>query len=451
MALWFASALTAEGWQKSVRISVKDGLIAAIDAGVACAPSDERHAVALPGLPNLHSHAFQRGMAGFTEVRGAAPDTFWTWRQVMYRFLDRLTPDDVEVIASFANVEMLEAGFTRVGEFHYLHHDRDGKPYANLGEMSLRIVAAAKTTGIALTLLPVFYAHAGFGGLPPLGEQRRFVSSIDQFTRLIDVARESLTALPDAVLGVAPHSLRAVAPTELAEIVGLLPGGPVHIHVAEQLKEVEDCLAWSGKRPVAWLLEALPVDARWGLIHATHTTVQELEAMARRGATVGLCPVTEANLGDGVFQAERFAQLGGCFGIGSDANVLIDAASELAMLEYGQRLTLRRRNVMALQPERSTGRSLFDAVRRGGAKALGALMGDLVEGAVADIISLEPDLISDQQPEDSVLDRWIFASRRPALDCVWRRGERVVSGGRHVKRDAIAKRYQAVLSGLLAA
>ncbi|MGO4706800.1 formimidoylglutamate deiminase [Microvirga sp. 2MCAF38] len=450
MALWFASALTPNGWRQDVRITIEEGLIAAVETGVPARPGDDRHGIALPGVPNLHSHAFQRGMAGLSEVRGETLDSFWTWRQVMYRFLDRLTPDDMESIAALAYAEMLESGFTRVGEFHYVHHDCNGTPYARLGELSERIAAAADVTGIGLTLLPVFYAHAGFGGLEPLEGQRRFVTSLDQFASLLEDARRSLVTLPDANIGVAPHSLRAVTPHELTHVAALAPSGPIHIHVAEQMKEVEDCLAWSGARPIAWLLDSMPVDSRWCLIHATHMTPDEIEHLARNGATVGLCPITEANLGDGVFEARTFTALGGHYGIGSDSNILIDAASELSMLEYGQRLTLRSRNVMAQEAGHSTGRSLFDAARTGGARALSLSSRDLTPGAPADIASLKAASFIDSRCDDTVLDTWIFASRRQVIDCVWRYGKKVVADGYHVDRAAIEIRYRATLARLLA-
>ncbi|CAH1674117.1 formimidoylglutamate deiminase [Chelatococcus asaccharovorans] len=455
MHLWFQSALTADGWQDGVRLTIEGGQIIALDAGVAAAPGDARHGIGLPGQPNLHSHAFQRGMAGLAEVRGESRDSFWSWRQVMYRFLDRLTPDDVEAIAALAYAEMLEAGFTRVGEFHYLHHDRDGAAYADVGELSARIAAAAEATGIALTLLPVFYAHAGFGGLPPTEGQRRFVNSLDQFALLLERARRSIAKLPAANIGVAPHSLRAVTADELMEVVQLAPEGPLHIHVAEQVKEVEDSVAFSGKRPVEWLMQAMaekgtPVDHRWCLIHATHMTDAETMALAASGATAGLCPLTEANLGDGIFPADRFVGAGGYYGVGTDSNILIDVPGELAMLEYSQRLALRSRNVMAAGANRSTGRGLFDAARRGGARALGVAVGELAVGQSADIVALDASAFADGQRGDGYVDGWIFASRRPIVDSVWRHGRQVVQAGRHLSRDAIEARYKATLAKVLA-
>src|SRR4051794_16550819 len=336
--LHFASALLPSGWANDVQVVITAGAIAEVTPGVAPSSGDERHTIALPGLASLHSHAFQRGMAGLAELRGESTDTFWTWRETMYRFALAMTPDDVASVATLLYVEMLEQGFTRVGEFHYLHHDRDGSPYADLAEMASRIAQAAEASGIGLTLLPSFYAHGSFGGAAPHDGQRRFICTVDQFAALMSASRKAIRKLPGANIGIAPHSLRAVTPDELTAIIPLADGGPVHIHAAEQVKEVEDCLAWSGQRPVQWLLDRAPVDRRWCLIHATHTTNEEITAFAETGAVAGLCPITEANLGDGIFPACEFVDAGGRFGVGTDSNVLIGVADELRQLEYGQRL-----------------------------------------------------------------------------------------------------------------
>src|ERR1043166_2727621 len=315
--LFFDSALLSEGWARDVRLTVADGLIAAVETGAKPVPGDERHAIALPGLANVHSHAFQRGMAGLAELRGPEGDNFWTWREVMYRFLDRLDPEQVEAIAAQAYVEMLERGFLRVGEVPYLHHDSPGAPSANPAELAERIAAAAQATGIGLTLLPVFYAHANFGGVPAVPGQRRFLNSVDGFAKLLEASRAAIAPLDAANIGVAPHSLRAVTPEELAEVVALAPGGPIHIHAAEQTGEVEQCVAWSGARPVEWLLDHTPPDAGWCLVHATHLTDAEVRRLAASGAVAGFCPVTEANLGDGIAPASPFIAAGGAFGIGT--------------------------------------------------------------------------------------------------------------------------------------
>jgi formiminoglutamate deiminase len=445
------AALLPDGWAEGVRLTIADGIVAALETGTAPHTGDEAHGVLLPGLPNLHSHAFQRGMAGLTERRGPSGDSFWTWRELMYRFVDRIGPDELLAIAALAYVEMLEGGFTRVGEFHYLHHAMDGLPFADRAEMSRAIVAAAQDTGIGLTLLPVFYAHAGFGAAPLGAGQRRFGNDIDGFARLLDAARNAAASLPDAVVGIAPHSLRAVTPDELAALVPLADGGPIHIHIAEQTREVADCLAWSGTRPVEWLLDNAPVDARWCLIHATHMTDAEAARLGARGAVAGLCPITEANLGDGIFPALPFLAQGGRYGIGSDSNVLIDASEELRLLEYGQRLTQRGRNILSDVDRPSTGENLYRQSLAGGGIALGTPEPGIRIGSSADLVSLDPDhpAFYGRGP-DRLLDGWIFAAGRRGVDCVWRRGAKLVSGGEHIARRPILQRYRTALETVLA-
>lgn len=441
----FGQALLPQGWADDVRIRLSaEGLIDDVRAGEPAQAGDERAAVALPGLPNLHSHAFQRGMAGLAEVAGPGPDSFWTWRELMYRFVERMSPDQLLAIAAMAYVEMLETGFTRVGEFHYLHHDRGGAAYADPATMSRAIVEAARETCIALTHLPVFYAHGGFGGQPPGEAQRRFLHDVDGFARLVEALGPVVADLPDVVLGVAPHSLRATTAEQLRAVAALSPG-PIHIHIAEQEKEVADCLAWSGARPVDWLLDHAPVGADWCLVHATHVTPDEAWRMREAGVAAGLCPITEANLGDGIFPAELF---GGAIGVGSDSNVLIDATEELRLLEYGQRLARRRRNLFAA-PGGSTGGALYRAALAGGGQALGAASA-IAEGP-ADFVTLDMDHVSlAGRRGDAILDGLIFAAGSRAIDGVWRRGRQVVRGGRHVERDRIAARYRRTLEDLLA-
>jgi formiminoglutamate deiminase len=445
--LCFETALLPEGWARDVRLETADGRITSIATGVTPSGGDERHKIAIPGPANVHSHAFQRGMAGLAERRGPEGDDFWTWREVMYRFLDRLTPDDVHAIAALAYVEMVERGFTRVGEFHYLHHDVSGKPYSDPAAMARAIVAAAGDTGIGLTLLPVFYAHGNFGGTPPVAGQRRFLSDIHSFANLLEKCQRAISVLPDANIGVAPHSLRAVTPTELSEIVPLARGGPVHIHAAEQVKEVEDCLAWSNARPVEWLLDHAGVNASWTLIHATHMSDSEVTRLAESKAVAGLCPVTEANLGDGLFRAREFLCSGGRYAIGTDSNVHIDAAEELRSLEYAQRLNRRARNLWTSAPGASTGRALFDGALAGGAQSLGVTSGICV-GAGADFVTLhadDPTLAG--RSGDAILDSWIFAGAR--IDCVWRNGQKLVSSGSHRARTVVEDRYRGVVRRLL--
>ncbi len=440
-------ALLENGWVDDVRIGIKDGKIASLETGAAAEAHDERHTVIVSGMPNLHSHAFQYGMAGLAERRGPSADSFWSWREIMYRFALTMSPDQAEAVALRLYVDMLEAGFTRVGEFHYLHHDRDGTPYANISEMAGRIISAAGKAGMGLTLLPVFYAHSTFGGAVPNDGQRRFINNPERFARLIEGCQKVLAGFEGAVLGVAPHSLRAVTPDELNIVTKLLPETPVHIHIAEQVKEVEDCVAWSGKRPVEWLLDNQELSARWCLIHATHMTDDETVSMARTGAIAGLCPVTEANLGDGTFNATVFASEGGRFGIGSDSNVLIGIGDELRQLEYSLRLQHRARNVLA-ENERSTGRAIFSGALTGGNIAMGRENDGLKPGASADLVSLDIDRLP-YAKGDAVLDGWIFTGRGKVRD-VWVRGVKQVEGGRHRLRDEAEHAFQKAIGELLA-
>jgi formiminoglutamate deiminase len=450
--MYFDSVLLPDGWAARVRVTIAGGRIAALERDATPRAGEERIAVALPGMSNVHSHGFQRGMAGLTEYRGPDADDFWSWRTLMYRFVARMTPDDLEAITAQAYVEMLESGFTRVGEFHYVHHDPDGRPYADPAETTRRVVAAAAQTGIALTLLPVFYAHGGFGGAAPAAGQRRFLLDTTQFARLHAAGAQAIAALPDARLGVAPHSLRAVTPAELAEVVALAPAGPVHIHAAEQTGEVEQCVAWSGARPVEWLLDHASIDERWCLVHATHLDASETRRLAGSGAIAGFCPVTEANLGDGIAPAKPLIDAGGAFGIGTDSNVAVGAYEELRQLEYGQRLRDRARNVITHGAARSTGRVLFDGAVRGGARALGVAdaQAGIAVGAPADFVSLDaasPALL--ERRDDALLDSLIFAGGGRCVDGVWRAGVQRVANGRHHARDVVAARYRAALARVL--
>lgn len=455
--LWFETALLPEGWRNRVRISMAGGVITAVMPDEPPRPTDARHGIALPGLTNLHSHAFQRGMAGLAEVRGPTGDSFWTWREIMYRFLAAMTPDDVEAIAALAYVEMLEGGFTEVAEFHYLHHDPDGRPYSNLAEMAERIAAAGTETGITVALLPSFYAHGGIGGQPPVAGQRRFICDLDRYTWLLDASAAVAWAPGSRVAGVAPHSLRAVTEHELRHVVQLARGRPVHIHVAEQPKEVDDCLAWSGKRPVEWLLDTIGLGSQWCLIHATHTTEAELARAAERFVIMGLCPVTEANLGDGIFKTAHWVGLsergGGTFGVGSDSNVLIGVADELRQLEYAQRLATGARNAIVAAEGQSSGATLFKAALDGGARAVGRGGPEdacLAIGRPADIVALDPEHVSlVGRKGDRLIDGWVFASGRSAIADVWSNGRHVVAGGRHVRREQIEARYRSVVRRIM--
>jgi formiminoglutamate deiminase len=439
-------ALTPDGWRRDVVVAIDHGLIAGVEEP-GHGRAERIAGVAVPGLPNLHSHAFQRAMAGLTEHRrGGDASSFWTWREAMYHFVERLGPDELEAIAAFAYMEMLEAGFTRVAEFHYLHHQPDGRPYDNLAEMSQRIVAAAEATGIGLTLLPVLYRQGGFLGQPPAPAQRRFLCDRDSYGRLME------TSVPPGDIGIAPHSLRAVTLDDLQWAATTWTGLPAHIHVAEQTREVEECLAAHGRRPVELLLETLELDhpRRWCLVHATHASADELARVAVAQAVVGLCPVTEANLGDGLFDAAAFLAQGGRIGIGSDSLIRISAADELRTLEYGQRLAHRQRNVLG-EATRSTGRRLFDAVLAGGAQATNeARVGGISPGRRADFVVLNREhsaLFAAQG--DALIDAWLFAADNAAIKTVYCQGVPVVRDGRHVAREELLRRYRKALTSLV--
>lgn len=447
---YFDHALLDAGWERAVEIAVDgEGVITGVRSGVKPAPGAIRAGVVIPGLPNLHSHVFQRAMAGLTEVRSTDSDSFWTWRELMYRFVGRLSCEQLELIAAFAYARMLEAGFTRVCEFHYLHHDPEGQHYEDPAAMAGALARAAGDTGIGVTLLPVFYGFGGFGGQPVSAEQLRFASTPDSFSRLHEACDAHLRPLSGAVLGMALHSLRAVTPSTMGEVLQLAGDAPVHIHVAEQRKEVEECLAWCGRPPVAWLMENAPVDQRWCVVHATHMDDAERRSLARSGAVAGVCPITEANLGDGIFDGVRFLGDGGRVGIGSDSNTSLSVAGELAMFEYTQRLRDQARN--RLVETGSTGRALFSRCLEGGAAASGCRVGSLAAGCSADFVVLDPE-----HPElagregDGWLDSWIFSVGNAAIDQVWVAGRLQVVGGVHRRRDVLAQSYRRVIRELTA-
>ena len=425
--LHLKTALLPDGWRHDVVVTVEDGIVSHVAEGDG-AGATRLSGVVVPGLPNLHSHAFQRAMAGLTEWRGSQSDSFWTWREQMYRFVERLTPDDLEAIAALAYIEMLEAGFTSVAEFHYVHHQPDGRPYDNVAEMSQRIVAAADQAGIGLTLLPVLYRQGGFGGKPAADAQRRFLCDRETYARLME------TGVRGGSVGIAPHSLRAVTLDDLAWATATWPTAPAHIHISEQTAEVEQCLAAHGRRPIDLLMDTIDVGPRWNLIHATHADSAEIARIAASRAVVGLCPITEANLGDGLFDVPALLRLGGRLGVGSDSNVRISVADELRTLEYGQRLVHRRRNILG-EPSRSTGRRLYDAALDGNT---------IAAGQRADFVVLRDAGFEG----DSALDHWLFTADNAAIDSVYCAGRPVVQDGRHVKREAIASRYAKVLAAL---
>ena len=444
-------ALLAEGWAENVRVTVDTGHIAEITTSAAPRLNDVCVSALLPALSNLHSHTFQRAMAGMTEHRIAGRDSFWTWRDLMYRFTARLTPEQVEAIAALVFMEMQEAGFAAVAEFHYIHHQPGGTPYADIAELSARIFAAAGQTGIGLTHLPVLYSHGGAGGLPLAEGQRRFGNDVDGFARLLDGARTAAKLLPaDTRVGIAPHSLRATNPADLTRVLPLAIGNPVHIHVAEQPKEVADILAWLGARPVEWLLANAPVGPDWCLIHATHMAPQETAALAKTGAVAGLCPITEANLGDGPFNGPGWLASGGAYGIGSDSNVRISLTEELRTLEYSQRLRDLSRNVM-VRDQGSVGQAIYLAAAQGGAQALGRKAGQIAAGQLADLVAIDllhPSLCA--LGTNQILDGLVFAAPDTVVTDLWSAGRHQVRQGRHIHRDAIVAGWRKAVKGLMA-
>lgn len=442
------TALLPDGWANDVRLTIKDGRIVRVEIGVPGAGVD----CLLPAMVNLHSHAFQRAMAGLTERKGPGQDSFWTWRDLMYRFLDRLTPEDVQAIAAMVQIEMAEAGYAAVVEFHYLHHGQGGQTYDDLAEMSARIAAAAAETGLGLTHLPVLYERGGCDGRELTTGQLRFGNEPERFAKLWQGAQHALAHLPaDTVLGVAPHSLRASSEEGLKLAASLSPQTPAHIHVAEQPAEVAEVLAATGQRPVEWMLANTDLSPRWCLIHATQMTAKETTGLAQSGAVAGLCPITESNLGDGIFDGVRYLASRGAFGVGSDSNVRISLTEELRVLEYSQRLGLKGRALLA-EPDRSTGRVLYQGACQGGALAGGRASGAIAVGNWADLLGLDmslPDL--EGVAGDTILDAWIFAQGDGAVRDVWSAGRHIVQGGRHQARDAITARYRAAMRGLRAA
>jgi formimidoylglutamate deiminase len=454
-SLFAAHALLPAGWARDVQLVWDEaGTLTEVRPGTQPDPAS-RHATGplVPGMPNLHSHAFQRAFAGLTEFRAAAAsgaDSFWTWRDAMYRFALAVSPEQLETIATQLYIEMLQAGYTSVCEFHYLHHSAAGAPFDEPAEMALRLVAAAERAGIGLTLLPVLYQDAGFGGRPPRTDQRRFVNSVDA---LLDIVQRCVGR--GVRVGVAPHSLRAVSPHALSDLLeglnAIAPGAPVHIHIAEQRAEVDDCVAWSGARPVQWLLDNAPVDDRWCLVHATHMTAVESQRLAARGAVAGLCPSTEANLGDGVFDAPPYLAANGRWGIGSDSHASVSVVDELRLLEYSQRLTQQRRNVFASAAQPDVAERLWLAAAEGGARAAGRPIGALEVGRCADFVVLDVAGAHAGLTPAQVLASAVFArtGQRVVRD-VWVAGQPRVVSGRHALEADSQAAFVAARTQLLA-
>ena len=453
MSAFFAErALLPTGWANDVRFEVgADGRLTQVEANASADAAERLRGPVLAGMPNLHSHAFQRAMAGLAEVAGNPNDSFWTWRDLMYRMVGKINPAQLHIIARQLYIEMLKAGYTSVAEFHYVHHDADGQPYADRTELSRQISQAAANSGIGLTLLPVLYTHSGFGGQAPNDGQRRFINSTEQYLDLQVRLQPILAAQPAQQLGLCFHSLRAVTPQQITDVLTASdPACPVHIHIAEQQKEVDDCLAWSGKRPLQWLYDNVEVDDRWCLVHATHADPDEVTRMAKSRAIAGLCLTTEANLGDGIFPAVEFLAQGGRMGIGSDSHVSLSVVEELRWLEYGQRLRDQRRNRLYRSDQPMVGRTLFDAALDGGAQALGQPVGRLEVGKRADWVVLDGnDPYLATATDDGILNRWLFAGGDRQVRDVLVNGQWVVRDGRHAGEEDSSRAFTQVLRELL--
>ncbi|MFN4143230.1 formimidoylglutamate deiminase [Aestuariivirga sp.] len=446
----FAHALTPEGWSTGVTVECDShGIITRVAIGSG-AGAERLSGIAVPAMPNVHSHAHQRLMVGLAERAGPGSDSFWTWRETMYGFALRLSPEDLEAVAAQLYVEMLKAGFSAVGEFQYLHHQPDGAPYADPAEMSLRCLAAADRAGIGVTMLPTLYAHGGFGGQSPVPAQRRFINGVERFLKIVE--RLTGEAGQNALrrTGISPHSLRAVTPELLREVIAALPlEAPIHIHVAEQVREVEDCLASCGRRPVEMLISELDLSDRWTTIHATHMTAAETRALAGSGAIAGLCPTTEANLGDGIFPAVGYMAADGAIAIGSDSHISVSPAEDLRSLEYSQRLRDRSRNALAGGAGHSTGRTLYEAALRGGARSLRQPMGAIAPGYRCDVVMLDADhpLLAGRSG-DAALDTWIFSGGNALVKDVLVAGRHIVKDRHHIHEEAVARDYRAAIRRL---
>lgn len=444
-------ALLQTGWVENVRLGIEFGIIKAVTPNTKAELSDTVVDTLLPALCNLHSHSFQRAMAGMTEFRAAGRDSFWTWRDLMYRFVNCITPDQIQAIAALVFMEMQESGYAAVGEFHYVHHQSGGVPYDDIAELSNQIFAAATVTGIGLTHLPVLYTYGGAGEATLSEGQLRFGNNVERYLQLHDRVRDGLKHLPqDAHIGMAPHSLRATSPADLKAALAQRKSGPIHMHIAEQPKEVSDIQNWLGARPVEWLLQNFELNGNWCLVHATHMTDDETKDMAKSGAVAGLCPITESNLGDGPFNGPGYLNAGGAFGVGSDSNVNISLTEELRTLEYSQRLRDVARNVMVIGAG-SVGATLYLGAARGGAKALGRNCGEIRIGHLADLVAIDstrPALCA--LKSEQLLDGLVFAAKDSVVSDVWSAGRHVVSDGRHFAHERIVKNYRMAIKELLA-
>jgi formimidoylglutamate deiminase len=449
--IWAESALLPDGWAESVEITLDQaGNIAEVSPAMPYS-TGERVEMLIPGMPNVHSHAHQRAMAGLGERARHTADSFWTWRKVMYHYLERIQPQHLFNISAQLYLEMLKAGYTCVGEFQYLHHDIDGKAYANRAEMSLQCMNAAASVGLGFTALPVLYRYGGFGEAEPLAGQKRFINNSDEFASIVESLQAAAKNDTNTSVGIAPHSLRAISQPLLKDVIASCGENlaAIHIHIAEQTKEVDDCLAWSRQRPVEWLFDHFDVDQNWCLIHATHMNQKETTTMAKSGSVAGLCPTTEANLGDGFFNAIGYLKAGGNWAIGSDSHISIDPVEELRWLEYGQRLVTRNRNLLVSTATPNSGRSLLDGALHGGAQACGRKIGRIEAGYRADFLALDaqhPRLYGRRQ--DDLIDSWIFSGNANLVKSVFVGGRKIIDQGRHPDEETISHNFRRTLDEL---
>ncbi len=444
---------TGNQWLSNVCIGVADGVIQSIEQTKQSA-AEHIEGVVVPGMINLHSHAFQRSIAGLSEYRGNPTDSFWSWRDIMYRFVGKMSADDIHVIAKQLYIEMLKAGYTSCVEFHYSHHQADGTHYDNIAELSLQVMQAAADVGLRQTHCPVFYAYSGFGQLPPNDGQKRFINTVESYNQILNEVVEKSAANPLLSFGISPHSLRAADKNQITQIVQQLDQhnakAPIHIHIAEQTKEVDDCVAHYGLRPVEWLYDNFEVNQRWCLVHATHLTEQETNQITQSGAVAGLCPTTEANLGDGIFPMEAFVEQGGTWGIGSDSHISVSPVEELRWLEYQNRLLKRQRAVLVSETSNHVGTTLYSQALKGGAQALGQNVGEIAVGKLADWVVLDSQsahLAGLEQ--DFVLDAWLFSGNQNLVMDVMVHGEWVVQKGSHKLESHVLEQYRKVIHDLL--
>ncbi|QDO99953.1 formimidoylglutamate deiminase [Thalassotalea sp. PS06] len=452
--LFAKDILLDNGWQHDKTLIINNGIIADIIDGKT-EPAVVASGPVIPGMVNCHSHAFQRGFAGFSEQGSEGNDSFWTWRKIMYKFVDHISPEQAQVIARQLYIEMLKAGYTRVAEFHYLHHDSEGKPYPELSTMAKAVFKAASESGIGITMLPVLYRFSGFGPLAPTHGQRRFINSVEQFNQLVSDCIEHAKTQSNANVGIAPHSLRAVDLESLqgavAHLKSLDDKAPVHIHIAEQMQEVNDCLVHYQKRPVQWLLDNIDIDSSWCLIHATHIDDSELKGIVETGAIAGICPTTEANLGDGIFPTVEFLEAGGRLAIGSDSHISVNACEELKLLEYAQRLQKQQRAVLATTATPSVGRCLWQHSTKGGAISTASNTGEIAIGRQADLLVLDQDKLRLYAGGDDYrMDSFIFASASNAVRDVMVLGQWVIQQYQHPAQQQSTDEFAQVIKQLSA-